>query len=82
LGNPRSDFLVAQKVVVHILDRAEFMRPMLPRHRDLGMSAVETVEEVYILEVVYPPAKTQEVVRSRREEIDGRRVESEKLVYI
>jgi len=82
LRDPGPDFLVAQEIVVHILDRAEFMRSMLARHRDLGVGSVESIEEIDIFEFVDPAPEAEEVVGGGREEIDRRLVVPEKFVDI
>jgi hypothetical protein len=52
-----ANLLVAQQIIVDVLDRAELVRPVLARHRDLGMRAVETVEIIDVLELVDPAAE-------------------------
>ena len=46
------------------------MRPVLARHHDLRMRAVEAVEEVDVFELVDPAAKAQDVVGRGRQEGD------------
>ncbi len=67
-------FLVAQQVVVHVLDGFEFVGAVFARHDDLGMGAIEAVEKIDVFELVDPAAEAQNVVRGGRQEGDGRLV--------
>ena len=70
---PRPHFLVPQQVVVDVLDRAKFMRPVFAGHHDFRVRAVEGIEEeIDIFEAVDPSAKAQDIIGRGQQEGDRR----------
>src|SRR5262245_51999763 len=58
------------------------MWPVLARHGDLGVSAVEGIEEIDVFEPVDPATEAQKIVRGGRQKIDRCLVAPEKPVDV
>ena len=73
-------FLVAQQIIIHVLDGFELMRAMLARHGYFWMGAIKAIEEIDVFELVDPAAQPQDVIGGWRQKGDGCLVLPEKSI--